>query len=194
MRFTIAILVMLFAGATAQAQHRDGFTGPLTGYEAELLSEVWPEIRQADRFEDINWRAHGLNRAPASDEAQRFLAANWSTLRREERFANIDWDEYYDQPARSSRAERYGRVENGANERGYNTSPFTREEAAQLSKAWGQIREAARFEDINWRAAGFSGAPGNRDARRIMSQNWGQLREAGRFEDINWQAAGYSAR
>ena len=195
MRLTIAILVMLFTGATAQAQHRDGFTGPLTGYEAELLSEVWPEIRQADRFEDINWRAHGLNRAPASAEAQRFLAANWSELRREERFSNIDWNEYSDQPARSSRGERYGRVESGSNQAGYNNySPFTREEAAALSRSWGQIREAARFEDINWRAAGLSGAPGDREARRVMSSNWGQLREAGRFEDIDWQAAGYRTR
>ena len=64
-----------------------------------------------------------------------------------------------------------------------------------MSRAWGQIREAARYEDIDWRAIGFSGAPGDRDARRIMSRYWGQLREAGRFEDIDWQATtGYRAR
>ena len=197
MRLAIAILVTLFTAATAQAQqHRDGFTGPLTGYEAELLSDVWSEIREAQRFEDINWREHGYNRAPASPEAERFLAANWQELRREERFADIDWDEYYDKPARSNRAQRYGQAERGsaANETGSSYSPFTREETAAMSRSWGQIREAARFEDINWRAAGLSGAPGDREARRIMSQNWGQLREAGRFEDIDWRAAGYSAR
>jgi hypothetical protein len=209
MKLAIAILVAVFATAAAQAQNR-GFTGPFTGYEAETLSEVWPQIRQAANYQDINWRAHGLDRAPGTPEAQRLLSSNWDELRREQRFEDIDWDEYYDSRysdnrsarsndryARSGRAERYGRLENGfpESERGYDESPFTREEAAALSRAWGQIREAARFEDIDWRAVGFSGPPGDRDARRLMSRNWGQLREAGRFEDIDWQGTtGYRAR
>ena len=201
MRLVIAILAALVTG-TALAQSR-GFTGPFTGYEAETMSDVWSEIRQAGNFEDINWRAHGLSRAPGTPEAQRLLSANWDELRREQRFEDIDWDEYYDtrysndRSARSSRAERYGRVDSGLpeNERGYNDSPFTREEAAAMSRAWGQIREAARFEDIDWRAMGFSGAPGDRNARRLMSRHWGQLREAGSFESIDWQATtGYRAR
>jgi hypothetical protein len=212
MKLAIAIVAAIVTG-TALAQGR--FTGPFTGYEAEALSDVWPEIREAARFEDINWRAHGLDRAPGTPEAQRMLSANWNELRREARFENIDWDEYYDSRysdgrysdgrysrsderyARSSRSDRYGRAETGfpEDERGYNDSPFTREEAAAMSRAWGQIREAARFEDINWRAMGFSGPPGDRDARRIMSRYWGELREAGSFEDIDWQATtGYRAR
>ena len=189
MRLAIAILVAFFATTAAHAQSR-GFTGPFTGYEAEALSDVWPEIRQAADFRDINWRAHGLDRAPGTPEAQRLLSANWNELRREQRFEDIDWDEYYDTRYSNDRAERYGRVESGfpESERGYNDSPFTREEAAAMSRAWGQIREAARFEDIDWRAMGFSGAPGDRDARALMSRHWGQLREAGRFEDIDWQA------
>ena len=203
MKLAIAILAAIVTG-TALAQGR--FTGPFTGYEAEALSDVWPEIREAANFGDINWRAHGLDRAPGTPEAQRLLSANWNELRREPRFEDIDWDEYYDtrysnnrseRSARSGRAERYGRVDSGfpETERGYNDSPFTREEAAALSRAWGQIREAARFEDINWRAMGFSGPPGDRDARRTMSRYWGELREAGRFEDIDWQTTtGYRAR
>jgi hypothetical protein len=188
MKLAIAILVTLLTTMAAHAQSRDGFTGPLTGYEAELLSEVWPEIREAEDFEQINWRAHGLNRAPASPEAQRFLATHWEELRREERFANIEWDEYFeDRSARNSRAERYGRVA-PENVRDSRSSPFTREEAAALSRSWGHIREAARFEDIDWRSAGLSRAPGDRAARRLMSTHWAQLREAGRFEDIDWQA------
>jgi hypothetical protein len=129
MRLAIAILGALVAATAAHAQSRDGFRGPLTGYEAELMSDVWYEIREAENFEDINWHAHGLNRAPASPEAQQFLATHWDELRREERFADIDWDEYRDK--RSSRAERHGRLETGfpANESDYN-SPFTREESA----------------------------------------------------------------
>jgi hypothetical protein len=57
-----------------------------------------------------------------------------------------------------------------------------------MSQVWGRIREAARFEDIDWRSVGLSGPPGNREARRLMSTYWGQLREAARFEDINWPA------
>jgi hypothetical protein len=189
---------MLVAAPTALAQSRYGFTGPLTGYEAEVMRDVWPEIRQAQNFEDINWRAHGLDRAPASPEAQRFLAANWDELRREERFTDIDWAAYADERStRSSRTQRYGRADSGFPdyERDVDGSPFTREEAAAMSRAWGQIREAARFEDIDWRAAGLSGPPGDREARRLMSRNWGQLREAGRFEDIDWQGTtGYRTR
>jgi hypothetical protein len=193
MKFSIAILVTLLTTMAAQAQTRDGFAGPLTGYEADLLSEVWPEIRVAEDFEQINWRAHGLDRAPASREAQRFLSTHWDELRREQRFSDIEWAEFEDRPS-NDRAERYGRVD-PYEERDNNASPFTREEAAALSRSWGHIREAARFEDIDWRAIGFSGAPGDRQARQLMSRHWGQVREAGRFEDIDWQAiTGYGGR
>ena len=195
MRLAIAILGALIAATAAHAQNRDGFTGPLTGYEAELLSDVWYEIREAENFEDINWREHGLNRAPASPEAQQFLATHWDELRREKRFGEIDWDEYRDK--RSRRAERHGRLESGfpENERDYNDSPFSAEEAATMSRAWGRMRAAVRFEDIKWRAIGFSGKPGDREARRLTSRHWGQLRGIARFEDIDWQAStGYRAR
>jgi hypothetical protein len=160
------------------------------------MSDVWYEIREAENFEDINWPAHGLNRAPASPEAQQFLAMHWDELRREERFSDIEWDKYGDdRSGRKNRAERYGRLETGfpANESA-NLSPFTREESAAMSRAWGQIRETARFEDINWRAMGLKGAPGDREARRLTEKHWSELRKAAQFEDINWQATtGYRA-
>jgi hypothetical protein len=96
MRLAIAILGALLTATAALAQSRDGFAGPFTGYEAGVLADVWPDIREAEDFGQINWIAHGLNRAPGSPEAQRFLAANWEELRREKRFADIDWDEYLD--------------------------------------------------------------------------------------------------
>ena len=195
MKFAIAILMILVASTAARAQDRYSSTGPLTGYEAEAMSDVWNEIRHAEEFDDIDWRAHGLNRVPASAEAQRFLAANWDDLRREERFADIDWDEYRGE--RSSSFERYARSENRPPqyERGFDDSAFTSEEAAAMSRAWGQLREAASFEDIDWRAIGLSGPPGTRDERRLMARNWGELREAARFEDIDWRATtGYRER
>ena len=57
-----------------------------------------------------------------------------------------------------------------------------------MRDVWPQIREAASYEDINWRALGLERAPGDRTAREIMASNWGQFREAERFEDINWAA------
>ena len=184
MRLAIAILVTLIAAPGALAQSLDGLNGPLTGYEAGLMSDVWSEIRQAERFEDIDWHAHDLNRAPASPEAQRFFAMHWDKLRREERFSDIEWDKYRDD--RSGRKNR---------DELHDGSPFTGEESAAMSRAWGRIRLTGRFDDIDWRAIGFRGAPGDREARRIMSQNWGRLRQAERFEDIDWQATtGYHAR
>jgi hypothetical protein len=205
MKVIIAVLAALLCAQVAVAQSRDSFTGPFTGYEAEELSEVWPEIRQAESFQDINWREVGLSRPPGSPEAQRFLASNWDDLRREERFSDIDWEYYGDRYSRestsrrerSSRTERFGRAETGFPEfeRDTSASPFTREESAAISRAWGQIREAARFEDVDWREMGFSSAPGDRQARQLMSRHWGQLRQAGRFEDIDWQAVtGYRGR
>ena len=186
MRLAIAILVTLMAAQAARAQSG---VGPLTGYEAELMSDVWYEIRQVERFEDIDWHAHDLNRAPASPEAQKFFAMHWAELRREERFSEIEWDKYRDERSgRKSRAERHALEES-------NHSPFSLEEAAAMSRAWGPIREAGRFEDIDWRGLGFRDTPGDRGARRIMSQHWRKLREAPRFEDIDWQATtGYEAR
>ena len=55
-----------------------------------------------------------------------------------------------------------------------------------MSRAWGQIREAAEFDNIDWRSAGLLRAPGSSEARRVMATNWGTLREAARFEDIDW--------
>ena len=55
-----------------------------------------------------------------------------------------------------------------------------------MSQLWPQIRQAASYEDINWRGHGLERAPGDREARSIMASNWGELREAERFEDINW--------
>ncbi|HEX7237229.1 MAG TPA: hypothetical protein VF405_09725 [Gammaproteobacteria bacterium] len=182
---------------------RGASTGPFTGYEAEQLSDVWREIRAAAHFEDINWRTHGLQRAPGSPEAQRILSDNWDELRREERFEDIDWDRYADsrysdtRSARSSRTERYGRADRGSadEEGGYRNTPYSREDFEEMSRLWGRIREAARFEDINWRGMGLSGPPGGYEARRLTSRFWGELRKAANFEDINWQkTTGYRAR
>ena len=194
MRLAIVILLAVMTGMLAQAQSRDGSTGPFTGYEAETLSEVWPKIREAAHFEDINWQSLGLQRAPGSPDAQRLLAANWNELRREPHFQDIDWSDY---AAHSSRAQRYGRADPGLSDNGsgYNDSPFSRDEFAEMSRVWGEIRKAARYEDINWRAIGFSSPPGDHEARRLMSRDWGRLRTAERFDDIDWQAeTGYRAR
>lgn len=199
MRFAIAILVALMAGTVVQAQNRGGYnTGPFTGYEAQELSEVWSQIRAAAHFEDINWSAHGLNRAPGSPEAQRILSDNWNELRREEDFRDIDWNDYYgNRVAQSSGTERYGRGNSGSladDAGGYHNSPYAREDFEEMSRVWSKIRQAARYDDINWRGLGLSAAPGGHEARRLTGKYWNELRKAAQFEDINWQATtGYRA-
>ena len=202
MKLTILFLAASIASG-ALAQDREEFRSPFTGYDAEVMSDVWPDIREAASFEDIDWRAAGLERAPGSPDAQRFLARNWEEAREAERFAYIDWEELAENDRRrQSRGERFARAERSdrvertvSDDERYRESPFTREEAAELSRAWDEIRAAARFEDIDWRAAGLSGPPGDREARRLMSRHWAQLREAERFEEIDWQATtGFSTR
>jgi hypothetical protein len=197
MKATIAIVALLLA-AGAGAQWR-GSDGPFTRDESDLLAEVWPQIREAARFGDINWRAYGLSRAPGDPEARDMMADNWQELRQARRFDDIDWEDYGGfRDLRSDRDLRGDRDRNrdrrfaggfggGVGDGGYG-SPFTRDEEAAISSVWGEVRKAAQFDDINWRAVGLSRAPGSRDARRLMAQHWGQLREAARFEDIDWAA------
>jgi hypothetical protein len=167
------------------------FPGPFTGYgpftrdESQILAELWPAIREAARYEDINWRAHGLVRPPGDVDARRLIAEHWNEVQREERFQDIDWDRIVDdRDLRTSRERQYA---GGFGARAYGT-PFSREEEATMSRVWGQIRQAAEFDDINWRSAGLSGPPGSREARNLLATHWGQLREAERFEDIDWAA------
>ena len=173
MKIVIAILATLLVTTGAFAQDRGAYYGPFTDAEAQLLSAVWPEIRQADDYEDINWSAHGLVRAPGSRDAQRAMAANWDDVRQARRFEEVDWTEVTgNRNARSSRydEDRYGR------QGPFTTSgPFNRDESEVLSELWPQIREAANFDDINWRAHGLSRAPGTADAQRIMAAHWSDV-------------------
>lgn len=185
MKIALGLLAALTA-AVAVAQGR----GPFTSQEEDLLRSVWPEIREAADYEDIDWRSVGLARAPGSPEARREMAARWDSIRETNDFDRIDWRSgsgYRDDDRRSSRSlERRGAFEDAY------TGPFTAVEADEMSEVWPQIREAGSYEDINWRAVGLSGAPGDRQARRIMAENWGSLREAARFEDIDWRnVSGY---
>ena len=190
MKFMIAILGALLIATGAFAQDRGGgaYYGPFTDAEAQLLSAVWPEIREAENYGDINWPAHGLARAPGSREVQRVMAANWPELRTASRFEQIDWDELAKGPAPQTR-----RSDNGGGQSGRGLGPFTGAETAVMSQLWPQIRQAANYEDINWRGHGLESPPGDRTAREIMASNWGQLREAERFEDINWATSTASA-
>jgi hypothetical protein len=191
MKLAIALFAALSATAVL-AQDRGSFSGPFTGFEAEALSDVWSEIREAADFGDIDWSTHGLARAPGSPEARRVLADNWDDIRREERFEDIDWGDYdYNdtRDRRANRARQSDRFERRFPGPFSDVGPFTRDEAQALSEVWPTIREAAEFDDIDWRAHGFARAPGNSDARAIMAENWDELRRAERFSDIDWDDA-----
>ena len=187
MKFAIGILAALLITTAALGQNRgvSAYYGPFTDAEAQLLSAVWPEIRVAANYQDINWPAHGLSRPPGNRNAQRLMAENWREIRNASRFEQINWDALAAGPAQQTR--RYEHQYPGQQGRGP-IGPFDSEDAAVMSRIWSQIRVAARYEDINWRAHGVAHAPGDRTAQEIMSRYWGELREADRLEDINWEA------
>jgi hypothetical protein len=177
---------MLTALLATAAFAQRAYYGPFTDAEAQLLSAVWPEIRAAENYEDINWPAHGLARAPGSSEVRRAMAANWDELRRAQRFEQIDWNRVVGGGQRSSRSNQIDRFEERFPGPFTDVGPFTRDEAALMSRLWPQIREAAEFDDIDWNAYGLQRAPGGSDAREIMAANWNEIRREPRFENIDW--------
>ncbi len=71
------------------------YAGPFTREEARVLRSVWSTIREAENFNDINWRSLGLARAPGDRDARRFMAEDWDSLRRAAQFDDIDWRAEY---------------------------------------------------------------------------------------------------
>jgi hypothetical protein len=145
------------------------------------MSSVWPKIREARDFDDIDWKAVGLSRPPGNSSAQRLMADNWSRLRTESRFDDIDWSDGRDYGNRD-----YG-SRTSAQHYDEETGPFTREEAHQLSAVWSKIRDANSFADVDWKAVGLSRAPGDRQAQAFVTAHWNSLRRAERFDDIDWR-------
>jgi len=175
MALKLATFTILVVSAVGMAQ-ADSSSSPFSRQDEQLMSSVWPQIREARDFDDIDWRAAGLARAPGNSNAQRLMADNWSRLRSEPRFDDIDWSAIRDTGNRTSAA-KYDEE----------TGPFTREEARQLSAIWPKIREANSFADIDWKAEGLSRAPGDREAQAFVTAHWGSIRRAARFEDIDWR-------
>jgi hypothetical protein len=187
----IVVLAAVLTTTAALAQDRGAYRGPFKGVDAQAMIDVWPEIREAAAWDDIDWRAAGLNHAPGDAEAQRIMATHWEELRRAEYFERIEWDEVI----KSERGRRAKRTDRG-NDDSYSaveTGPFARDEAAIISRLWPRIRDAESYEDIDWRTLGAR-EPGDREARRIMTSHWGRLRQATRFEDIDWNATVASRR
>jgi hypothetical protein len=217
MKATIALFanLLIAAGAYAGPQYSDG---PFTPQEAAVMSAVWPRIREAARYEDIDWRSVGLSRPPGDREARSLTAENWSRLREAGSFEDIDWrtttgyrgyggygeDRARDRGRRYRDAEpryrdsddrrsddRYGRYDGYAGRAG----PYTAAEADALAAVWPEIREAQSYEDIDWRSVGLRRPPGDSEARALTARYWRELREAADFYDIDWRATtGYGGR
>ncbi len=83
------------ADARTAAKDYDDDTGPFTKQEARELSEVWPKIREANSYSDINWKSVGLKDAPGDRDARAFMAGHWDSLKRAARFDDIDWRAEY---------------------------------------------------------------------------------------------------
>jgi len=175
MALKLATFTILMLSAIGMAQ-ADSASSPFSRQDEQLMSSVWPKIREARDFDDIDWKAVGLARPPGNASAQRLMADNWSRLRTSSRFDDIDWSTVRDSGNRTS-AQRYDEE----------TGPFTRDEAHQLSAVWSKIRDANSFADINWKAVGMSRAPGDREAQVFATAHWESLRRAERFDDIDWR-------
>ena len=175
MALKLATFTILMLSAIGMAQ-ADSSSSPFSRQDAQLMSSVWPKIREAADFDDIDWKAVGLARPPGNSNAQRLMADNWSRLRTEPRFDHIDWSIVRDSGNRTS-AQRYDEE----------TGPFTRDEARQLSAIWSKIRDAGSFADVDWKAVGLSRAPGDREAQAFATAHWDSLRRAARFDDIDWR-------
>src|SRR5262249_26692913 len=143
----------------------DSHSSPFSRQDEQLMSSVWPKIREARDFDDIDWKAVGLAGAPGNSNVHRLMADNWSRLRNEPRFDDSDWSDVRDSGNRTS-AQRYDE----------DTGPFTRDEARQLSAVWPTIRKANSFADIDWKAVGMSRAPGDREAQAFATAHWDSLR------------------
>lgn len=184
MKFSLPAFAILVLSAVGVAQ-ADSFSSPFSRQDARVMSGVWHEIREAGEFADINWRSVGLSAAPGDLEARRFVAEHWSNLRTAAAFDDIDWRasgyQGGDRSAPRARAE----TRNSYNEQ---TGPFTRQEARTLRRVWPRIRDAANFDDINWRSVGLARAPGDRAARDFIAGDWDSLRRAAQFDDIDWRA------
>lgn len=201
MRVILLILASLCVMPGAIAQERD--SGPFTRWEVVQLTEVWPEIRVAANFEDINWEALGLRGPPGDTRARRLMEEHWGDLRRAENFGDIDWEATTGYQAstgyragdplfgadRSEGADRSDQFDPFGQHDEW--GPFTEEEAEEMSEAWPEIRSAARFEDINWSQTGLRVAPGDAEARMVMARYWNELRQEPRFADIDWDEYGY---
>jgi hypothetical protein len=55
------------------------------------MSRVWPRIREATAYDDIDWRAIGI-REPGDRDAHRLMAGHWGQLREAAEFEDIDWN------------------------------------------------------------------------------------------------------
>jgi hypothetical protein len=175
LRLKIATFTILMLSAVGMAQ-ADPSSSPFSRQDEQVMSSVWPKIREARDFDDIDWKAVGLARAPGNSSAQRLMADNWSRLRTEPRFDDIDWSDIRDSGSRTT-AQRYDE----------DTGPFSRDEARQLSAVWSTIRKANSFADVDWKAVGLSRAPGDREAQTFATAHWESLRRAERFDDIDWR-------
>jgi hypothetical protein len=188
MRMITAIVVMILMAAGVSAQQDRTSQGPLTWQEAELMNSVWPQIRTAAAFEEIDWESVGLDGPPGDAEARRLMAAHWGTLREANQFREINWQATTGYSASSVRPFAQQDPEP-------RTGLFTRREAGLMSAVWPEIRRYRRFEAIDWESVGLSGAPGDAEARGLMMAHWEALRQAAEFSDIDWQAtASFRAR
>jgi hypothetical protein len=67
-------------------------------------------------------------------------------------------------------------------------SPLNQTDWQNANGAWGLIRQAANFGDINWNDPRLANLQLSPEARQFLTNNWSNVRRAANFGDINWSS------
>lgn len=81
----------IYGYSPAQPQTTAG-NSPIQSQDFQAIAGLWPTIRSAARFEDINWAAHGFpNGPPVSPETQAMLSQQWGVIRNAANLSDVNW-------------------------------------------------------------------------------------------------------
>lgn len=64
---------------------------PFLQSDYQTLSALFPQIRSAANWSDINWAAHG-GKPQLTDGVENFISSNWSAIRPAANFQDINWN------------------------------------------------------------------------------------------------------
>lgn len=85
---TLSSLYGYGGGDPAQQSYGDS---PFQQSDYQALSSIFPQVRSAANWSDINWDALG-GKPQLSDGVENFIASNWGAIRPAANFGDINWN------------------------------------------------------------------------------------------------------